>query len=231
MPPKKKYDGVDVKVRLEGDLEDRFVTLCEDWKVSQFLENITSLLLEEMKNQSYNVILTYDQLPPEVLEYEEEFGNRILSCKELVLQTKGQAYNRGVNRETQVETSIESTEKPYSWIYNLDDDVKNRQMKEKDVARIALCLDDLKMMTKFTLMTGLGFKKGEIEIAMSNSKGQDMDWCADLLFRWVYKNTSEATFRVLLEQMRIVEDLKPGTGDWEKIKKVVLLSGSSTNGK
>ncbi|CAL1537199.1 unnamed protein product [Lymnaea stagnalis] len=212
----RQNEGVDVKVRLVGEEEGEELTLYEHWPVKQFLKIARFMLPKHERERRYQVIILYDNDRREVIQNEEEeFGDRIVSCKELIVEPIG-----GASNETQdcANSNLKDAKKPYLWFYQLPKAIQCKVIKYRDVALIALCLGELKV----NLMLRLGFEHGTIEHAIENAKGQETNWYTSLLIKWIRRETDQATYEALLEEMRKIEDVHHGAYDWVKIKRIIL---------
>uniref|UniRef100_A0A2C9L9E6 Death domain-containing protein n=1 Tax=Biomphalaria glabrata TaxID=6526 RepID=A0A2C9L9E6_BIOGL len=209
--PSKKLEGVETRVRVMAEQTVVTHTLSETLTARQLKR---MLPLNDMK--SLEVIAVYHDSRFESINDEDEIGDRIVTCKELLILPKGEMKSVDFSYYESFETS---KNEPYTWFYNLPKEQRERPVISEDVAFLGYCLGN--DWRNIILSIGLGF--GEIEIAEADYKSANGDAVhvpTQLLMRWIQRNGSKATFATLIDKFKLFEKVNPGFINWDDIKTI-----------
>ncbi|KAH9502221.1 hypothetical protein Btru_070456 [Bulinus truncatus] len=208
---KNKSAGVETMVRLMTEKSASPMNLCENFTAKKLKQ-----MFDLSNYNSFEVSVIYHDGRLETISDEDEIGDRIVTCKEILIFPNGESATLDL---TQYETVDKCKCEPYKWFYELPEEIRQRSVISNDIACLSYCLGK----EWKNIMLYLGLSKGQIEIAEEDYKTESSSFNAptELLSKWVQLNGRKGTLQLLIDSLKIFEKICPGSIEWENIRLIV----------
>ncbi|KAK0057126.1 hypothetical protein Bpfe_013490 [Biomphalaria pfeifferi] len=212
-----KPELVETKVRLLSEQSE---------ELHRLSLHLTAEELKKMKGladyKMFDVIIVhqgFENCTFEVIGDEEIIGDRISTCKEIIIVPKGQSDS--VDFASLI-SEVETPGQPYDWFNQLPEDQRRRRLRYEEAGLLSCCLGNECDQCSIVFLT-LGFGKGEIEISERDyrSKASPFNTATQLFCKWIERNGSNATYAFLIDHFILFEKINPGFFDWGKIKIII----------
>ncbi|KAK6958630.1 hypothetical protein BgiMline_036077 [Biomphalaria glabrata] len=203
-------------VRLYKKISDNHHVIAQGTRVSEFKRQLSHT--EDLSE--FSVYFSHADGTCEKLEDDDILDERLQTCAlELVPNNESATLD-----ELHFEASRDLKEhKPYSWFYTLSNDVRNQRVTQKQALLLGYAMEDY---WPSTLML-LGFEKSNVEILVQDKRGLNIPNGTCGLIHWIQKFASRATLQALVDTLRLLDDVKTGLINWDKIMHIVKSTVSS----